>query len=172
MSALRWSDIAPIFNLAQAGAMEGCFSNLYLRPRYQAGLAIQLFSIRLFGKLRLPDRTWSPARIDVLRCDGAFAGFVLTRSHCSDERRQEIAMCALKPQLRGSGKGRRMLRHVLDRMPAGSEIDAHCLPNAKAMRRLLGKLGFRSVSPPRQSGTGLYAETLRAIIPETARRKE
>lgn len=165
------ADIAPIFNLIQLGAEEGCFSNLYLRPNYQAGLALQLFSIRLFGKFRLPDGKWWRARLEVLRSDGEFAGFILTRSRSLCEQRQEIYMCAVAPRFRRGGKGRRMIRHALDQMPGGCEIEAHCLPSAMAMRRLLVDLGFRSARPSRQCDTGFIAETLRATIPQAVHRQ-
>ena len=140
----RFSHIAPVFNLIQAGSVSGCFSNLYLDPRFQAGLALQLFSVRLFSKIRLPSGVWHRARVHVLLHDGAFAGFLLMRHVVSSGANQEIYMCAISVQFRGNGFGKWLLRSVLAHLPANVTVDAGCLSSAVSMQKLLRRIGFKS----------------------------
>jgi len=138
----RLLDIAPIFNLIQAGSLNGNFSNLYAQPRYMAGLGIQLFSLWRGGRIRLPDGTWHRANMQVLRVGGDFAGFVILRHETGQPSEVEIYMCGVEDEFRAKGLGEWMLRAALSGLPGGCSLFADCLPDSVQMKSLLKKLGF------------------------------
>jgi ribosomal protein S18 acetylase RimI-like enzyme len=146
------SDIAPAFNLIQAGSAQGCFCNLYLQPRYQAGLALQLFSVFFLGKIRLPDGTWFKAELSIIRVADRFAGFALVRTLSPLHR--ELYMCGVEPGLQGRGHGRALLEKTLADLPPGGTLETECLDAAVMMRALVGKLGFERImeSAPQAGG--------------------
>lgn len=144
----RLADIAPIFNLIQAGSLNGHFSNLYSQPRYMAGLGIQLFSMWTSKRIRLPDGRWHQARIKVLKVGGEFAGFVILRQETGSPHELEIYMCGVDEQFKGKGLGEWMLRAVLAEVPDGYSLFADCLPNSAQMKSLLRKLGFGETDSP------------------------
>jgi RimJ/RimL family protein N-acetyltransferase len=155
------SDIAPIFNLIQECSLLGCFSKLYLQPRYQAGLALQLFGVWLMRKLRLPGGDWHKADLQVLRCQDKFAGFMLIRYQMPSGADREIYMCAIEKQYRGRGLGKLLIQELFDGMAAGQCIEADCLPNAIAMKHLLANLGFQNVTPGQKSVSMVTAKKFR-----------
>jgi len=138
----RLSDLAPIFNLVQAGSLNGNFSNLYTQPRYMAGLGVQLFSLWIGGRIRLPDGIWHRAEMRVLRVRGDFAGFVILRHDAGQPNDVEIYMCGVDNDFRGRGLGERMLLTAIAELPSGSNLAADCLPNSVSMQCLLRKIGF------------------------------
>ncbi|MCX7175583.1 MAG: GNAT family N-acetyltransferase [Proteobacteria bacterium] len=144
----RLSDIAPIFNLIQNGSLNGHFSNLYTRPRYMAGLGIQLFSLCKNGRIKLPDGTWHQAKMKVLRVGGDFAGFVILRHDAHQPAESEIYMCGLENDFRGQGLGEWLLGAALSEVPVGHTVFADCLPNSVQMKTLLMKLRFDEVKLP------------------------
>jgi GNAT superfamily N-acetyltransferase len=160
MVAGQWRDIAPVFNLIQQASAQGHVNRLYLQPRYQAGLALQLFGVHLLGRLRLPGGRWRAARLQVLRAphdSAVLLGFTLSAAHGTDgaapERNgqpppQEIYLCAVHPDHRGAGWGRAMLQAVLGQWPPATPVHADCLPASAAMKRLLRQLGFSPVPTP------------------------
>ena len=136
------SDMAPIFNLIQLGSRHGHFSNLYTRPRYMAGLGIQLFSLWKSSSIRLPDGIWHQATLKVLRIGNDFAGFVILRWEARQPNEVEIYMCGVENDFRGKGLGEWMLRTALHEVPNGHSLFADCLPKSIRMKSLLNKLGF------------------------------
>jgi len=145
------SDIAPIFNLIQSGSRHGHFSNLYTRPRYMAGLGIQLFSLWKSSEIKLPDRTEHRADMKVLRVGGDFAGFIVLRHEAHRPAESEIYMCALENDFRGRGLGEWMLREALSDVPIGHVVVVSCLPASIQMKSLLLKLRFRESNIPSTS---------------------
>jgi len=139
------SDIAPIFNLIQLGSRHGQFSNLYTRPRYMAGLGIQLFSLWTSSRIRLPDGIWHQAHLKVLRVGNRFAGFVILRWEVRQPNEVEIYMCGVENDFRGTGLGEWMLRAALSAVPSRCSLFADCLPNSTPMKSLLNKLGFEEL---------------------------
>ncbi|MCX7167652.1 MAG: GNAT family N-acetyltransferase [Rhodocyclales bacterium] len=154
----RLLDIAPVFNLIQEGSAHGSFNNLYLLPRYQAGLGIQLFCVLLLGKLRLPSGSWRRADLHVIHHDGRFVGFALLRHLSAGGKDQEIFMCAVDPQYRGQGFGRHLLQTVLAKMEDESTVEAECLPRAVQMKRLLRGMGFVPTRPVKASNPNNISE--------------
>ena len=144
----KLSDIAPIFNLIQAGSLNGNFSNLYAQPRYMAGLGIQLFSLWMGGKIRLPDGIWYRASMQVLRVGRNFAGFVILRHEVEQPDVVEIYMCGIANEFRGKGLGEWMIRAALSEVPSNCKLIAECLPNSVQMQALLMKLGFTRTTQP------------------------
>jgi len=144
----RLLDIAPVFNLIQAGSLNGNFSNLYTQPRYMAGLGMQLFSIWKNGRIKLPDGTWHRANMQVLRVSGDFAGFVILREEAGHPNDVEIYMCGVEDRFRGQGLGERMLRAALSEVPSDYSLFADCLPDSIQMKSLLRKLGFDEIARP------------------------
>lgn len=142
----KLSDIAPAFNLIQEYSRDGSFNNIYLSPRYQAGLALQLFSVWLLGKIRLPSGIWYKANLQVIRHEGAFAGFVLMRHLVPSGGSQEIYMCAVESRHRGNGFGRQLIQSVLDNLESNSIIETECSPQSVYMIRLLNHMGFKSIN--------------------------
>lgn len=142
----RLSDIAPIFNLIQEVSALGCFSNLYLKPRYQTGLALQLFSVWLFGKIRLPSGCWFKANLHSFYEQGELAGFLLLRQLSMDGTSYEIYMCAVAANARGKNLGKRLIESAIASLPDNSIVEAECLPQALQMKRLLRRLGFESAN--------------------------
>ena len=148
VGAARLGDIAAVFNLIQLGAASGHFNDLYLRPRYQAGLGLQLFSAWLWGRVRVPGGLWRRAQLQVLRVDKDFAGFALILGTDPAAGLYEIYMTALAPAFRAQGWGRRMLLAALDGLPARCTVQADSLPAAAVMKQLLRSLGFRPATRP------------------------
>lgn len=144
----RLGDIAPIFSLIQLGSHHGHFSNLYTRPRYMAGLGMQLFSLWKNGQIRLPDGIWHRAEMKVLSIAGEFAGFIILRSESSQPDAIEIYMCGVQNEFMGNGLGEWMLRTALGKLPYGCSVVADCLPNSVQMKSLLKKLGFVEAGLP------------------------
>lgn len=137
-------DIAPTFNLIQDGCRRGHFTALYLRPRFMAGLGVQLFTL-LLKCIRLSDRICYPTHAHVLMIDGVFAGFIIIR-HMPTE--SEIYMCSLLPEFRGKGFGRLMLAEAIAAcVPKGRRLVADCLPASKEMMSTLAGLGFFGEQP-------------------------
>ena len=140
LASLRLSDIAAVFNLIQQGSRRGHFTRLYTRPRYIAGLGIQLFALVLTSRIRLPDGISYRAASKVLIVDGRFAGFVILRQVSPAET--EIYMCALSDEYRGKGLGKWMLANALAETPANHRISATCRAASESMRSVLIALGF------------------------------
>ncbi len=143
----RLSDIAAIFNLIQLGSANGVFTKLYLKPRYQAGLGLQLFSCLYFGRIRLPDGTRHKVKMLSAYRDSKLAGFVILRDIPSSPGCREIYMIAVAPEFQRKGVGTALLASCIEGSAAGSILEATCLPKAQAMRRLLQNAGFVSVTP-------------------------
>lgn len=149
--AYQLEDVAPIFNLIQQGSAEGHFCNLYLEPRYMAGLGIQLFSLLWFNRIKLPNDGWYRVTTRVLRVDGRFAGFIMIRHAAFGEKGSEIYMMAIEKEYRRQGLGELILRQVVAERPIGHRIFAHCLPESVAMIGLVKKLGFQDIPHPLRS---------------------
>ena len=149
----RLSDIAPVFNLIQEYSANDYFNNLYLQPRYQAGLGIQLFSILLFGRIRLPDGSWYKTNLLVARQNNAVLGFVITRCLTNTHIGHEIYMCAVVDLYRRKGLGKRLIKAAIAHLPNDTIIDAECMPKARQMKQLLSSLGFESVGADKKTGT-------------------
>ena len=146
----RLVDLVAIFNLIQLGAAEGHFNPIYLKPRYQAGLGLQLLGVLLASWMRVPGGIWRAARLQVLRVEGSFTGFalVLRIDAPPGANRRELYMCSIRPERRGVGWGRKLLLAMLESLPPGASVEADSLPAAVAMKRLLRGLGFRCLSRP------------------------
>ena len=142
------SDIAAVFNIVQDASAGHFFNSAYTQPRYQAGLALQLFSVCLLGKIRLPDGSWSRATLDVVRIDGGAAGFILIRHLDLAGTRREIYMCAVDLRFQRQGLGRQLIQWQLERLADGATLKAQCLPEARPMKRLLRNLGFEVYKAP------------------------
>lgn len=142
----KLADIAPIFNLIQEVSSLGSFSNLYLKPRYQTGLALQLFAVWLFGKIRLPSGHWFNADLHTVYEEGKLVGFLLLRQISPDSSNHEIYMCAVIDSARGNGMGKRLIESAISNLPDNCIIEAECLPQSMQMKRLLRRLGFESVN--------------------------
>ena len=140
LAPLRFSHIVAIFNLIQQGSRRGHFTRLYTRPRYIAGLGIQLFALVLTSRIKLPDGISYRAASKVLIVDGRFAGFVILRQ--VSPAGTEIYMCALSDEYRGRGLGKWMLANALADTPANHRVSAACLPASESMRSVLTALGF------------------------------
>ncbi|TRZ69607.1 MAG: GNAT family N-acetyltransferase [Rhodocyclaceae bacterium] len=158
-------DIAPIFNLIQAGSLDGHFSNLYTQPRYMAGLGMQLFSLWKNARIQLPDGTCHQASMRVLRVGDDFAGFIIIRHEANQPDEVEIYMCGLVDGFRAKGLGEWMLRAALSEIPRDYTVSAECLPSSFQMKSLLRKLGFKqsnlptSTQSPQVAQRFVYAET-------------
>jgi len=153
--------ITPIFNLIQNCSKSGYFNNIYLLPRYQAGLALQLFSILLLGKIRLPNGIWYKATLYVISHKSMFVGFALIRSLVPSGSAQEIYMCAVKEKHRGNGFGKQLIQSILNNGENISIIEAECLPKSVHMKRLLCRLGFKSVKSRKTTNLLNIAEKFR-----------
>ncbi|MES2259252.1 MAG: GNAT family N-acetyltransferase [Pseudomonadota bacterium] len=140
-------DIAPVFNLIQQCSAAGLFNAIYLEPRFQAGLGLQLFTVVLFGKIRLPGGNWSRAGLHVVCSDGVFAGFALMRDLHPSGRRREIYLAAVQADMRRQGLGRSLILSILEQLEAGISIDAECQPCAGPMKHLLRSIGFSMHKP-------------------------
>lgn len=136
------SDISSAFNLLQDVSADGYINEIYIQPRYQAGLALQLFSVCLMGRIRLPDGLWSHAALTIARRDGGFAGLILTRHLDAGGARREIYICAVAERFRSQGLGRQLVSSQLALLGEGDALEAQCLPKAQHMKRLLRSLGF------------------------------
>lgn len=158
-------DIAPIFNLIQEGSEQGCFNKIYLHPIYQAGLALQLFSVWLIGKIRLPSGTWHKAVLHVVRHEGEFAGFVLMRHLVPSGESQEIYMCAIESKYRGMGLGRQLIQLVLKNLEGNCIVEAECLPQAVQMKHLLRHMGFKPIKSDKTNTLNNAAEKFRISWP-------
>lgn len=153
------SDIAPIFNLIQSGAMEGVFSNLYLIPRYQAGLGLQLLSCLYLKCIKLPDGIWHRAEMKSAWVGSEFAGFSIVRHVGNDPVRLEIYLCALVPEYRGRGIGKALVAAAVDSVPFDGSIEASCLDDAIGMKALLRKAGFVPIATPHSTTMQIAPET-------------
>ncbi|MES2151917.1 MAG: GNAT family N-acetyltransferase [Pseudomonadota bacterium] len=145
LGRVHLNEIAAVFNLIQDGSADGCFNDIYLQPRYQAGLGGQLLCVWGLGRIRLPDGRWSQAALRVVRRDGALAGFILTRDPAPGRR--EIYMCAVDSQWRRRGLGRLLVCAAQASLAPGTTLEAHCRTPALAMRRLLQSAGFAPQKP-------------------------
>jgi len=105
-----------------------------------AGLGIQLFTLLLKSRIRLPNGVSYRATSKILLVNGLFAGFVILRQISPEET--EIYMCAVLKEYRGKGLGKWMLAHVLAEAPANHRISAACLSVSQSMRSVLTALGF------------------------------
>lgn len=149
LARYRLADVAPIFNLILLGSEQGHFCNLYPRPRYMAGLAIQLFTL-LAGWLRLPEDGWFRCTVHVLEHRGHFAGFAILRHGAYGPKGSELYMFAVAPEFQRHGLGSTALRTIQAQLPIGHRLFAHCLPKSRGMLALLLKLGFTHQPAPRQ----------------------
>lgn len=165
----KLSDIAPVFNLIQDGSKCGFFNNIYLQPRYQAGLAIQLFSVFLFGTIRLPSEMRYKATLRVIRNENAFVGFALTRYLSPRGESREIYMLAISPEYRGNGFGRRLIQSLIYDVECNGTIEAECLPGALPMKRLLQKMGFEFTKPAALNSRKNVAKFKYTRKPETSK---
>lgn len=161
LNKAKLSDIAPVFNLVQACCESGYLNNIYLAPPYQTGLAIQLFSVWLFGKIRLPTETWHKATLQVIRHEGQFAGFILMRYLEPSGASREIYMCALEAQYRGKGLGKLLIQSALNNLENNTIVEADCLPKAMEMKRLLRHMGFESINRTKATTSKNTAEKFR-----------
>jgi N-acetylglutamate synthase-like GNAT family acetyltransferase len=143
----KLSDITPIFNLIQECSESGHLNDIYLTPPHQTGVALQLFSVWLFKRIRLPSGTKYKATLHVIRHEGVFAGFILMRYPEPSGASQEIYMCAIKTKYRGKGFGRRMIQSVLNNLKSDAIVEAECSSKAVGMKRLLRSMGFESINP-------------------------
>lgn len=157
----KLSDIAPVFNLVQECCESGYLNNIYLFPPYLTGLAIQLFSVWLFGKIYLPTGTWHKATLYVIRHEGKFAGFILMRHLEPSGASQEIYVCAVEAKYRGKGFGKLLIQSALKNTENNTLVEAECLPKAVAMKRLLRHLGFESINHTKATTSKNIAEKFR-----------
>jgi GNAT superfamily N-acetyltransferase len=140
LASLRLSHIAPMFNLILEGSRHRHFTRLYTRPRYMAGLGIQLFTLLLRSRIRPPNGVCYRATSKILVVDGLFAGFVILRQVSPEET--EIYMCALLNEYRGKELGKWLLANALAEAPPNHRISAACLSASDSMRSVLTALGF------------------------------
>lgn len=139
----RLSDIAPIFNLIQEGSRIGSFSNLDLDSRYQAGLALQLFSVYLFGKIRLPDRayskrSWKPCATTAALPDSCSSVIICRRAGDLHVRGPS--------RISRPGTGPQAGAECARGFTGGCIVEADCLPDATSMKNLLRDIGFQPVN--------------------------
>lgn len=149
VDSFRLRDVAPVFNLILEGSEDGHFSNLYRKPRYMAGLGIQLFSILLLGQIRLPTARWYRCKITVLRDAGKCIGFVAVRLAAYAPNIDEIYMVALDANHRRHGHGKMLLREAIGQRALGKQMVVNCLPASFVMRSLVKQLGFKEVEEPK-----------------------
>lgn len=146
-------DVGQAFRLVLEGSRHGHFSNLYLKPRYRAGLGLQLFGL-LRGRLRMPGGQSFRAHARVLRLDGAFAGLVVLREVGTAE--WEIYVCAIDAAARGRGLGEKLVGQALARhCSPGDVVYADCLPASDKMKRMLLRMGFAASLAPEPCTPGL-----------------
>lgn len=143
INRVKLSEIAPVFNLIQKNSACCLFNPIYLIPYYQAGLAIQLFSIFLFNKIRLANGHWHKANLNVIHKDKLFVGFILTL--IKPKKVVEIYMCAVESQYRKQGFGKNLIQSLLNHLNNEYIVEAECLPKAFIMKKMLVKLGFKLV---------------------------
>lgn len=150
---LRVLDVGHAFRLVLEGSRHGHFSNLYLRPRYRAGLGLQLFGL-LRGRLRMPGGQNFCAHARVLRLDGVFAGIVVLREVAPAV--WEIYLCAIDAAARGRGLGGKLVGQALARhCTPGDVVYADCLPASDRMKRMLLRMGFAAGPAPEPCTPGL-----------------
>jgi GNAT superfamily N-acetyltransferase len=157
-------DFLPMFNLIQECCASCYFNPIYLRPRYQAGLALQLLGILFFGRLRLPGGAWHSAQIRVAFSDNnQFSGLIIMRDCSNVEPNVEIYMCAVPRPFRGGGIGGLLIRFVIDNVAPGTIVIAECLPSASTMKQLLRRCGFQSVHRRMEKQESNYCEGFQYI---------
>lgn len=157
------ADIAPVFNLIQEYSYHDYFNNLYLQPRYQAGLGIQLFSILFFGYIRLPDSTWHQTNMLVAKNNNELLGFIIIRKLPGPCDRHEIYMCAINDLYRRQGLGKRLIKAAIANLPKDSILEAECLPKARQMKQLLLNFGFELVGDNKKNGTEKFVGQVSSI---------
>ncbi|WP_347990114.1 GNAT family N-acetyltransferase [Methylomonas sp. AM2-LC] len=146
------SDIAPIFNLIQDYSAQGYFNNFYLQPRYQAGLGIQLFSMLLLDRIRLPDGSWHKTHMRVAKISHEVVGFIIMRRLPGSKNRHEIYMCAVDELHCRQGLGNRLIKKAIVNLEEDAIIVAECLPKARPMKQLLHSIGLKSVRKDIKNG--------------------
>jgi ribosomal protein S18 acetylase RimI-like enzyme len=157
ISKCALSNIAPIFNLFLAGCKAGVFNQNYLEPLNYRHIALQLLTILFFGQFKSTiDGKWYKAYSKVVLEKKRFIGFIIVRYLDHSQTNQEIYLISVAQADRNKGYGTKLLRYALDQLKTGYVIQAECLPKAVAMKSLLLKQGFQSVTPVNKNKVSKY----------------
>jgi len=146
-----FSDITPVFNLIQVNSSKGHFNSVYLQPSYQAGLGIQLFSIRILKKIRLPDGSWHKASLLVARQNKELAGFILIRQLAEPALHYELYMTAVDERYQRQGIASCLLKTAIAKLPNAAVLTAECMPKSIYMKKLLVNRGFKAINSHKKS---------------------
>lgn len=167
VSDARWRDVPAMLNIVVAAAAEGFFSAAFLDVRYQIGLALQFFSVLLRGRMAVPGQVATRARVRVVRCGPDVLGFSLVRvlPGVLVGAHQELHLLVVRADVRGSGVGQALLQDAVSRLAHGQCLLLSTLPQADGMKRLVRRMGARSLGVIPSAGAGQRALTAHVFDP-------
>ncbi len=143
VSDARWRDVSGMVNIVVAAAAQGSFAPAFLDVRYQIGLALQLFSAVLRGRVAVRGQPATPVTVRVVRLGREVQGFALVREfpHAAAAPHLELHLLVVGAEARRKGVGEALLRDCVSRLADGQGLWLSTLTQAGAMKRLVRKLG-------------------------------
>lgn len=152
----RWGDVPGMVNIVAAAAADGFFSPAYLDVRYQVGLALQLFSVLVRGKMAVPGQAATPAGLRVVREGRDVLGFSLVRRlpHPAPAHHLELHLLAVRADARRAGVGQALIQDSVTHLADGQCLLLSTLARADGMRRLVRRMGAKTLGavPPSRPG--------------------
>lgn len=154
-----WRDVPGMLDAVVQAATEGHFSRSFLDVRHQVGLAMQLFSAVLLGRMAIHGQAVTPSRISVVRQGDEVLGFALVRALPDPAARPhlELHLVCVVPHARNRGVGEALVRTSAAWLEPGQSLLVTTLSQAHGMKRLLRRLGAHrlgalpSASPSQQA---------------------
>lgn len=167
VSEARWRDVPEMVNMVVTAAAQGCFSPVFLDVRYQIGLALQLFSAVLRGRMAVHGQPTTRVTVRVVRRGQHMQGFALVREFpaVSASPHLELHLLAVSADSRRMGVGEALLQDCVVRLTGGQSLLLSTLTKADGMKRLVRKMGGQplgAVTPLRRGQQALEAFVLGA----------
>lgn len=152
VSDARWRDVPEMVNIVVAAAAQGCFSPAFLDVRYQIGLALQLFSAVLRGRMAVHGQPATRVTVRVVRRGREVQGFALVREFPNEAAAPhlELHLLAVSADSRRLGVGEALLQDCVERLSEGQGLLLSALAKAGGMKRLARKMGAHALGgmPP------------------------
>lgn len=147
VSEARWRDVPGMVNIVVAAAAEGCFAPVFLDVRYQIGLALQLFSAVLRGRMAVHGQPATRTMVRVVRDGQEVLGFALVRALAPEVAAPhlELHLLAVRADARRMGVGELLLQDRVAHLVEGQCLLLSTLAKADGMKRLVRKMGARTL---------------------------